>query len=156
MSERTAKKHLAMLATLARPDRHGRPITENEITALCSFMNRHAMNQAKPEPFADELAAAMNYQRPTACFGITQEQTTKGLDWILANRRRKILKDAFTATDWSIIDNFGRFYFMGLKSSSNGYRTFWTRVYRVQTMDGSCFDYTCEVGRIAVIFRSKD
>lgn len=129
-------------------------LTEREILNIKSVLGGHKRTTLTPT----ERQELFDYHFGYGCYmwGITKEQTTKGIKWLRRNLKRKVCKDALGAYEAYIIERFSHFTFEGFRDMSStvcrqmGYMHL-APVYRVWSHDGEYFDYTYYGGELEVV-----
>jgi hypothetical protein len=120
----------------------GTPITNSLINALVSVFRRSIMVEPKEETMFLEQEVVYDYGN-WLHWTITASQTAKGLDWLKRGAiKRKLTEHECGEELLSILDDFDRFTFEGVKLDWIGLRVDAAPVYRVWARDGRYFDYS--------------
>ncbi len=115
-------------------------LSEKDVNYIKNTLNgTYVSGKEKLTSFDDELLALVEENTPE----LTSEQTTKGLDW-LKKQSRKRVNNPFGNREFEIIENFKEFRlasFFNAARNQGQWVDFYVPVYRVVDNDGDSFEY---------------
>lgn len=130
------------------------PWTENEIIY---FRKAVGSSGLKDELERQSLREQFE-QRAKKGYGITPEQTEKGINYLKNTcfKKNGSLRDTkkrmtFGLREIAIIKDFYEFKFVGIYDASPNHYRFYTPVYRVIDSRGNAFEYTTNMGEMTVV-----